>query len=707
MADVKRQCPVCGSENLEGEAKCSNCGEGLPTSASAVSPPVQASSAPRSRWARMKDAAGEAKDLAVRAAGRVGSTAKSLGTSAATAAGELATRVGGTFQRQPATRMPVVSETVLYKVWLGAAWAARGAPGEADLQQVNEWLNSRPPEIATCLREMHPPNRPLEASVLFGDTRPPEQLEGKILLLRFVRQYFAKSGNVSEARQKFLAELERWTGIEAGQLASIREQLDTELEIEQEPEQLGHGRSLASLLTTTSAYAVAGGAYAFAQTFLFSRYLGGKAVAGWRSFGDVPKPIKVALVTAVAGGTVVASPFLLAALSTTSIVSLLATLGGGAIAVGGYGVAGGVAVLILSCASASTLSALIGSKLIKDPEVEKLLIALRDLHALVEKSKQLSDSQRDRLRQYDEAAKKLIFEKKVLSTDVVLLRGKIEAMGEEIQRIAAESAKKDAELANMRERLEQARVFGERQDTLIIKLLNDHAAVNASFREDTRRELSQISAELRGSFTAIQENFAKQYLRDQAALDAARPRVFSLRPAGRSSWWRDVFGQPWELQVFCEQPGAWHPQESACWTIKQPPEWLPALAPYLRDICSGLRASMPLVGVASVVAGGPIGAAAGLTASAAIAESAKFIANYVTPMQDLADRLHAMATEACETPGLIEASAGCGKQQADALRLFWKLLDEFDGSLQPAGLHKVLTQDGNCIWLCDKHYALR
>ena len=66
-----------------------------------------------------------------------------------------------------------------------------------------------------------------------------------------------------------------------------------------------------------------------------------------------------------------------------------------------------------------------------------------------------------------------------------------------------------------------------------------------------------------------------------------------------------------------------------------------------------------------------------------------------------------MAIEACETPGLSEASAGCGEHQADALRLFWKLLDEFDGPLQPAGLHKVLKQDGNCLWLCDKHYGLR
>ena len=197
------------------------------------------------------------------------------------------------------------------------------------------------------------PSEPVAGGVgPLWDTRPPEQLEGKILLLRFVRQYFAGSGNVSEEREKFLTELERWTGIEAGQLASIREQLDAELEIEQEPEQQGHGWSLASLLRTTSAYAAAGGAYAFAQTSQFSRYLGGKAVAGWKSLDDVPKPIKVVLVTAVAGGTVVASPFLLAALSSIPIASGLAMLGGGTLAAGGYGMAGGVAVLILSCASA-------------------------------------------------------------------------------------------------------------------------------------------------------------------------------------------------------------------------------------------------------------------------------------------------------------------------------------------------------------------
>ena len=195
-----------------------------------------------------------------------------------------------------------------------------------------------------CLLAGNAPSEPAAGGV--GPLRgyaAAEQLEGKIHLLRFVRQYFKRSGNVSESAQKFLAELERWTGIEASPLASIREQLDAELEMEQEPEQQGRGRSLASLLSTTSAYAVAGSGIR-RQTSQFSQDLGGKAVAGWKSLDDVPKPIKLAVLTAAVTGPVVASPFLLAALGTTSIVSILATLGGGAIAAGGYGVAGGVAL---------------------------------------------------------------------------------------------------------------------------------------------------------------------------------------------------------------------------------------------------------------------------------------------------------------------------------------------------------------------------
>ena len=155
--------------------------------------------------------------------------------------------------------MPVVSEAVLYKVWLGAAWAGRGAPGEDDLQQVNEWLNSRPPEIATCLREMHPPNRPLEASVLFGDTPPPEQLEGKILLLRFVRQYFAKSGNASEAPRSSWQSWNIGPESKPASWQTFASNSTPNGKLSRSQGQQGQGWSLASLLSTASAYAVAGG----------------------------------------------------------------------------------------------------------------------------------------------------------------------------------------------------------------------------------------------------------------------------------------------------------------------------------------------------------------------------------------------------------------------------------------------------------------
>ena len=76
----------------------------------------------------------------------------------------------------------------------------------------------------------------------------------------------------------------------------------------------------------------------------------------------------------------------------------------------------------------------------------------------------------------------------MLSTEVVLLRGKIEAMCDEFRGQFAGLT------GNMRELLDQGRLLqqlAKRQDTLLFKLLNDNAAVNASLREEIRRELAQ------------------------------------------------------------------------------------------------------------------------------------------------------------------------------------------------------------------------
>ena len=52
---------------------------------------------------------------------------------------------------------------------------------------------------------------------------------------------------------------------------------------------------------------------------------------------------------------------------------------------------------------------------------------------MVEKSKQVSATHLERLKQLDGAAKNLLLEKRLLSNEVVLLRGRIQAMQDELR----------------------------------------------------------------------------------------------------------------------------------------------------------------------------------------------------------------------------------------------------------------------------------
>lgn len=91
---------------------------------------------------------------------------------------------------------------------------------------------------------------------------------------------------------------------------------------------------------------------------------------------------KVGLIAAIAGGAIIAIPFIIAA-GPLSIVSALAVLGGGALAAGGFGVAGGIIVTGGGAALSAALAAAISSKLIKDPELIELQQNLEEIEKLV------------------------------------------------------------------------------------------------------------------------------------------------------------------------------------------------------------------------------------------------------------------------------------------------------------------------------------
>jgi hypothetical protein len=102
-------------------------------------------------------------------------------------------------------------------------------------------------------------------------------------------------------------------------------------------------------------------------------------------YKNMDKSTKIMAISAMAGGAVISIPFIIAA-GPISIVSALATLGLGALAAGGYGVAGGIVVTAGGAALSAALAGMAANKLIKDPDVEKLIENYKRLEKIIKQN---------------------------------------------------------------------------------------------------------------------------------------------------------------------------------------------------------------------------------------------------------------------------------------------------------------------------------
>ena len=112
-------------------------------------------------------------------------------------------------------------------------------------------------------------------------------------------------------------------------------------------------------------------------------------------YNNLDKGYKILVLTGIAGGTVIALPFAVAAASGVSIVSALAILGGGAVGAGGLGVAGGIVVTAGGTALSASLAASLGHKFIKDPEVDALIDNFNKLEKDVQKFYAVMEKQQE------------------------------------------------------------------------------------------------------------------------------------------------------------------------------------------------------------------------------------------------------------------------------------------------------------------------
>lgn len=98
---------------------------------------------------------------------------------------------------------------------------------------------------------------------------------------------------------------------------------------------------------------------------------------------------RVGLIAAVAGGSIILVPFIIAA-GPLSIVSALAVLGFGTLAAGGLGVAGGIIVTAGGASLSAALAAAIAAKVIKDPDFIELKKNMDEIQELVIKIQLMS-----------------------------------------------------------------------------------------------------------------------------------------------------------------------------------------------------------------------------------------------------------------------------------------------------------------------------
>lgn len=210
-------------------------------------------------------------------------------------------------------------------------------------------------------------------------------------------------------------------------------------------------------------------------------------------------------------------------------------------------------------------------------------------------------------------------------------------------------------------------------------------AVQKSESRDEQRHNELVSL--------LQREFMKNFRREQSQIDAYCPNLFTLRPKDTAGWKKALMGEKVELQLYCQQPGCWHPTEiGGNYPINRPVEWLQKTGPYLKSLMSMLKYVSPFIG--------PWVGLADAAYKKLIAEDLKMMTELIKVMPDLIDDRE---LDLVRKSGVVADHEDMERAHGAALRAIRQLLDEVDPSQNWGDLRKVLTPEGHYLWLCEHH----
>jgi internalin A len=122
-----------------------------------------------------------------------------------------------------------------------------------------------------------------------------------------------------------------------------------------------------------------------------------------------------------------------------------------------------------------------------------------------------------------------------------------------------------------------------------------------SERDTTRAGIERLTSMLDGIVTKMadqaeytQRMFLKILRATQEQQETRCPSVFAVLPVKS----RVLAGSTFELHLYCEEPGAWHPLpgQAGHYQVNEPAEWLRNIAPYLKQLLAVLKHAAPLAG---------------------------------------------------------------------------------------------------------------
>jgi hypothetical protein len=227
----------------------------------------------------------------------------------------------------------------------------------------------------------------------------------------------------------------------------------------------------------------------------------------------------------------------------------------------------------------------------------------------------------------------------------------------------------------------------------VLSAISDLKASGAAQHQRVVNKIDELSTLAQREFTAI-------FSREQRLIESHCPSVFVLRPRDLGGWrkWLARAKNPltagfYDLQLFCQQPGAGHRAlDGGLYEIDEPREWFAKVAPILREVAKLLPLALPAAGWVAPFLG----------AGKAFKD---FETEYKVDIEftkAIADRLKDLKVE--DAFGLAERE-GADRVQGAALRSLRALLDQKDPQQHWGGLRKVLTPEGHYLWLCEHHAA--